>query len=400
MYKKIITILIAGIVFTAGLIMGFGGYVFAGDYNSSISNSSTAIVNQQVGDILLRYGVGGAEINKVTDALAVGISAVDLKATLVKFGVSDAGIAEVFAELDRLGAGDTPQSAPATGTINIKDEKGGAVPSAAEAESAPATTPQAGFKDISGLESETEIIEIKDGDDMTIRKRPGRTKYSNITLERAVFHDTSKNTIQNIKAAAPEERKNLIDELRVSRETFQTEIVSTSLNIRENAKELRDNFRKNEKTTIGHDKFETARIAVAHGKGLRMLNRFRSATARFDHILGRLESRIEKIRKVYYQDRIGNEAGIEWAAGQAGGPDMAIRIEEAKNMQVENEAKLVELQVKYESLLSGENPQRVAEEARQIAKELKSEIEKLHAKLREIATAVGGFIKIQGIPGK
>jgi phage tail-like protein len=48
---------------------------------------------------------------------------------------------------------------------------------------------QAGFKEISGIESETEIIEIKDGDDMTIHKRPGRTKYSNIILKRGFIND-------------------------------------------------------------------------------------------------------------------------------------------------------------------------------------------------------------------
>lgn len=40
------------------------------------------------------------------------------------------------------------------------------------------------FKEVGGLESETEIIEYQDGDDITLRKRPGRTKYSNIVLKR------------------------------------------------------------------------------------------------------------------------------------------------------------------------------------------------------------------------
>ena len=44
------------------------------------------------------------------------------------------------------------------------------------------------FKEISGLQS-TEIIEIKDGDDMTIRKRPGRTKYSNLVLKNGFITD-------------------------------------------------------------------------------------------------------------------------------------------------------------------------------------------------------------------
>ena len=42
----------------------------------------------------------------------------------------------------------------------------------------------ASFKKVEGLDSETEIIEFRDGDDMTPRKRPGQTKYSNIVCER------------------------------------------------------------------------------------------------------------------------------------------------------------------------------------------------------------------------
>jgi phage tail-like protein len=42
----------------------------------------------------------------------------------------------------------------------------------------------AGFRNVEGLDSETEVIEYQDGDDMTLRKRPGRTKFSNITLKR------------------------------------------------------------------------------------------------------------------------------------------------------------------------------------------------------------------------
>ena len=121
-------LLIAVAVFAAMLFICSGDYVFAGkDYNSSISNGITSIykVNEEVGNILMRYGVGGAEINQVTDALArpEGIDAVDLKAMLVRFGLSDAGIEELLAKLDELGIGsDTAQSAPAaTGIIEIKD---------------------------------------------------------------------------------------------------------------------------------------------------------------------------------------------------------------------------------------------------------------------------------------
>jgi phage tail-like protein len=41
-----------------------------------------------------------------------------------------------------------------------------------------------GFKTVSGMDSETEIIEFKQGNDLIVRKKPGRTTYSNIVLER------------------------------------------------------------------------------------------------------------------------------------------------------------------------------------------------------------------------
>jgi phage tail-like protein len=41
-----------------------------------------------------------------------------------------------------------------------------------------------GFKSVSGMASETEIIEFKQGNDKVVRKKPGRTTYSNIVLER------------------------------------------------------------------------------------------------------------------------------------------------------------------------------------------------------------------------
>jgi len=43
---------------------------------------------------------------------------------------------------------------------------------------------QGAFKNVEGLDSETEIIEYQDGDDIILRKRPGRTKYQNVTLKR------------------------------------------------------------------------------------------------------------------------------------------------------------------------------------------------------------------------
>ena len=41
-----------------------------------------------------------------------------------------------------------------------------------------------GFKSVTGMDSETEIIEFKQGNDMVVRKKPGRTTYANIVLER------------------------------------------------------------------------------------------------------------------------------------------------------------------------------------------------------------------------
>lgn len=41
-----------------------------------------------------------------------------------------------------------------------------------------------GFKSVTGMDSETEVIEFKQGNDMVVRKKPGRTTYANIVLER------------------------------------------------------------------------------------------------------------------------------------------------------------------------------------------------------------------------
>ena len=40
------------------------------------------------------------------------------------------------------------------------------------------------FRNVEGLDSETEIVEYQDGDDIILRKRPGRTKYSNVVFKR------------------------------------------------------------------------------------------------------------------------------------------------------------------------------------------------------------------------
>jgi phage tail-like protein len=41
-----------------------------------------------------------------------------------------------------------------------------------------------GFKSVSGMDSETAIVEFKQGNDKVVRKKPGRTTYANIVLER------------------------------------------------------------------------------------------------------------------------------------------------------------------------------------------------------------------------
>ena len=43
---------------------------------------------------------------------------------------------------------------------------------------------QGAFIEVDGLESTTEVEEFADGDDLILRKRPGRTNYSNIILKR------------------------------------------------------------------------------------------------------------------------------------------------------------------------------------------------------------------------
>jgi len=48
-----------------------------------------------------------------------------------------------------------------------------------------------GFKEITGLESEVEIIEFRDGDDPITHKRAGKVKYKNIVLKRGVVNDAS-----------------------------------------------------------------------------------------------------------------------------------------------------------------------------------------------------------------
>lgn len=75
-------------------------------YNASKSNTSSLSinkVNEEVGNTLLRYNIGGAEINKVTDALAAGIAEEKLITLLVEVGVSKENVKAVLAEFVKLG---------------------------------------------------------------------------------------------------------------------------------------------------------------------------------------------------------------------------------------------------------------------------------------------------------
>lgn len=105
MNTKIFTLLIVGMVALTATTTVFS----VADYNSSRSNT-TEIADKIIRDLFWRYGISDAEIDKVTGSLAVGISKIDLKATLIKVGISKKDIREVFRELDRLGVGDTTQS--------------------------------------------------------------------------------------------------------------------------------------------------------------------------------------------------------------------------------------------------------------------------------------------------
>jgi phage tail-like protein len=46
------------------------------------------------------------------------------------------------------------------------------------------------FKKVEGLDSEVEVIEYQQGEDIVLRKRPGRVKYSNITLKKGYLATT------------------------------------------------------------------------------------------------------------------------------------------------------------------------------------------------------------------
>ena len=558
MRTRVSILLVAVAIFAAGLFIGSGGYVFAGDpvggleitieqipggrvstknYSSSLSNKSVGLIRMGVGNILLGYGVGGAEINKVTDALeGGGVYEAELKSFLIAIGINEEGVQKILAEFDKIGiakpmagldaptleftsgaisapaAGDTLQAAPAKGTVidinppkrEISTPDAGDTPqpeivhqelhrpptkiSVPDTIGSTGDTPQPATEgkndgahkrpgpaevfapDAGGASPsaagrifkwsrDNGAIELMQDTIGKIQERLKRCATEacitvgdhakirlgvTIKAEKAIKDGKKEEAVQSLRTvkkiiegdiellAGVEDKGSIADVLglerallhqtdltlkALSRKALQEKIQTLQQNTRENAKELRDNFRENVKAVfVGdftgdgkadvaiHDRRtgdwfvgKTARIAVAHGKGLRMVNRYRSAIARFDHILGRLESRVEKIRIEIEAEARAKGKIIELFPPHS----VVLLIEEAKNMQVENEARLVQLEAKYESFLLGENSQKRegifiklgdlpgnAEEAREIAQELKVEIENLHDKLREISLGI------------
>ena len=57
---------------------------------------------------------------------------------------------------------------------------------------------QGAFKNVEGLDSETEVVEFQDGEDIVLRKRPGRTKYSNLTLKRGYINTEFQELVSEI----------------------------------------------------------------------------------------------------------------------------------------------------------------------------------------------------------
>jgi phage tail-like protein len=69
---------------------------------------------------------------------------------------------------------------------------------------------KAAFSEVSGLVTETEVVEYREGGDLpnTVRKLPGLTKYSNIVLKRGITADTSLWTWRKTVIAGTVQRAN------------------------------------------------------------------------------------------------------------------------------------------------------------------------------------------------
>lgn len=64
-----------------------------------------------------------------------------------------------------------------------------------------------GIKEVSGIESELEVIEYRNGDDPITHKRPGRVKYGDITLKRGFVKDDALRAWYKKVLAGTTERK-------------------------------------------------------------------------------------------------------------------------------------------------------------------------------------------------
>ncbi|MBI2038969.1 MAG: hypothetical protein HYT22_01650 [Candidatus Niyogibacteria bacterium] len=195
-----------------------------------------------------------------------------------------------------------------------------------------------------------------------------------VEAERTKFRTEAQQKLQSIRTATPEERETIRVELKAEREELQKSTKMMRDDLKASSTQLREDFR-----TKVQDVRERAKIAAAHGRGLKMINRYRAAIARFDHLIGRLEMRLEKLET----------RGIDVSS-------VVPMIEEAKNMKVEADADLEAMKAKYEDLLNGENTGGVAEEARAIAKDLKTKLEAFHNKLKDIAKAIRALVPEEG----
>jgi phage tail-like protein len=76
----------------------------------------------------------------------------------------------------------------------------------------------AAFAEVSGLVSETQVVEYRTGDSLTTRKLPGPTKYANIVLKRGITLDLSLWQWRRSVVQGKAERRNgsivLLDEAR------------------------------------------------------------------------------------------------------------------------------------------------------------------------------------------
>lgn len=194
----------------------------------------------------------------------------------------------------------------------------------------------------------------------------------NLEQKREQFRQEAEPILARLKDKdlAFEEREQLRQQLREKNDELRLEAIQLHQETLNNAQQLRQNFRQNIL-----DVRTRAQVAVAHGKGLRMLNRFRAAITRFDHILVRLETRAHKMEA----------EGIDISS-------VVPLLEEAKILSAKGQSKLEELEARYESLLEGENSSGIGKEAGQIAQELKAEIEQLHEMLKEILFTLKGLV--------